>query len=166
MNIRRPPQLPAKYPPPPPPPPPCPFPFPFTTLQKLQMPRNLINKTLRARPNPQHRQAPRVNLRPPRIGNDLSRDPQAPRNPHQLHHLVLALDLHRNLLLPAPLPPPEEPRLGRVRGPLRRAREVLVAGEGCVGGLRGDLACWRRAVSKTDIFRERRAARKRGYRGI
>lgn len=107
------------------------------------MPRNLVNQALWRRPHPQNRKTPRVDLRPPRVGNHLGRDAQTPRHAHQLHHLVLALDLHSDLLLAAALPPPEEARLGGPGVALRCAREFLVACERGVRGLRGYLACWR-----------------------
>lgn len=74
------------------------------SLQKLQPAGNTIHLALWRGPNTKNSQTPTLNLCPPRIGNHLSRNPQAPRRPLQQQKLLLTLDLNRNLGLPAPLP--------------------------------------------------------------
>jgi hypothetical protein len=97
------------------------------TSQQLQSPRNPINHALRRRPNTQHRQTTSINLRPARISDDLSRNPQTPRHAHKLRHIILALDLHGNLRLPTPLPALQDPGLSRLRVLLCGLEESLVA---------------------------------------
>ena len=78
---------------------------PSPSLQQLQPPRNPINHTPRPRPHPQTRHTPRLNLRPPRIPHHPRTKPRPHRLRLQLHNLLLALDLQRNLRLPPSLPP-------------------------------------------------------------
>lgn len=102
------------------------------------MPRHLVHDALRARPDPQDGETPRINLRPARILNHLSREAHVQSLPPQLLQLLLALDLNGNLGLAALLPPPEQFALGTVGV---GAHEGLVASEGGMGALRGDFAC-------------------------
>lgn len=108
------------------------------------MASNLINQALRRRSNAQHRHAARLNLCAASILNHLSRDAHATRLAAQLEHLLLALGLHGNLGLTVLFPARQHLSVGRVG--VLVARELLVAGEGGVRALRGNLAYISRGI--------------------
>ena len=104
------------------------------------MTRNLVHNAFGCRSDAQHRHAPSLDLRPARVLDDLGRDAEALRLGHEHQQLLLALDLDGDLGLSAALPLLQQLGLGRVRVALRGPEEGLVAGEGGVRALGGNLA--------------------------
>lgn len=98
------------------------------------MTRHPIHNALGSQ-DPQHRPAPTGDLRPPGIRYHARAEAQTDGLRIQHLHLLLGLDLQRDLGLALRLPATEQRRVGRVR------REVLVARQGGVGALGGDFAC-------------------------
>mgnify|MGYP007098513917 CR=1 FL=1 len=109
-------------------------------LQQLQMPRHRIHHTLGSQ-NPQHRATPTSNLRPSSIRNHPGAKSQTNRLSLHLLHLLLRLDLQRDLRLTLRFPSSQDAAVGRVR------REVFVACECSVGALGGDFTCNIRTIS-------------------
>lgn len=99
------------------------------------MSRNTINHTLRPQ-HPKNSPAPARDLGPSSVGDHLRAETQADRLRLQQLHLLFGLCLERDLGLPLSFPAAEHAGGGGV------SREVLVAGEGCVGALGGDFT-WR-----------------------
>lgn len=98
------------------------------------MPSHTIHHALRPQ-DPQHRPAPARDLRAPGVLDDAGAEPQGQRLRLQQQHLLLGLDLQRDLGLAAALPAAEDGRVGGL------GQVVFVAGEGGVGALCGDFAC-------------------------
>ena len=105
-------------------------------LEQLQVSSNLVHEALGRRANTQHRGASSLNLRPARVLDILGRDARSASLAPQLHQLVLALDLHRNLGLAVLFPAGEDLGVGGVGVCI--SREGLEASEGSVGALGSD----------------------------
>lgn len=99
---------------------------------------DLVDEAFGRGADAQDRHAARLNLGAAGVLDDLGDEAQAPGLAAQLEHLVLALELHRNLGLAVLFPAGQQPARGRVG--VGVAGEGLVAGEGGVGALRGDFA--------------------------